>query len=123
MKKIAKSTVPIIIYELLIILIMYGADNNLDMYFLLYVPYQYFLCSIYAFFVGRVVQKLSTVTTFLGRMMFAIIIVLLTLYNNYLWFYPDYVLRDDTNINVSLSFIGFLIGEIYQYNKQKAKNE
>lgn len=114
MKKIAKSTVPIIIYELLIILIMYGADNNLDMFFLL-------LCSIYAFFVGRAVQKMSTVTTFIGRMMFAIIIVLLTLYNNYLWFYPDYVLRDDTNINVSLSFIGFLIGEIYQYKKQKAK--
>lgn len=121
MKKIAKSTIPIILYELLIILIMYGANNNLDMYFLLYVPYQYFLCSIYAFFVGRVVQKLSTVTTFTGRMMFAVIIVLLTLYNNYLWFYPGYVLRDDTYINIILSSIGFLIGEIHQYNKQKAK--
>lgn len=119
MKKTAKGIVPIIIYELLIILIMYGADNNLDMYFLLYVPYQYFLCSIYAFFVGRAVQKMSTVKTFTGRMMFAVLIVLLTLYNNYLWFCPDYVLRDDTYINVILSFIGFLIGEIYQYNKQQ----
>ncbi|WP_343083293.1 hypothetical protein [Blautia producta] len=119
MKKTAKGIVPIIIYELLIILIMYGADNNLDMYFLLYVPYQYFLCSIYAFFVGRAVQKMSIVKTFTGRMMFAVLIVLLTLYNNYLWFCPDYVLRDDTYINVILSFIGFLIGEIYQYNKQQ----
>ncbi|QBE96950.1 hypothetical protein PMF13cell1_02497 [Blautia producta] len=119
MKKTAKGIVPIIIYELLIILMMYGADNNLDMYFLLYVPYQYFLCSIYAFFVGRAVQKMSTVKTFTGRMMFAVLIVLLTLYNNYLWFCPDYVLRDDTYINVILSFIGFLIGEIYQYNKQQ----
>ena len=119
MKKTAKGIVPIIIYELLIILMMYGADNNLDMYFLLYVPYQYFLCSIYAFFVGRTIQKMSTVKTFTGRMMFAVLIVLLTLYNNYLWFCPDYVLRDDTYINVILSFIGFLIGEIYQYNKQQ----
>ena len=119
MKKTAKGIVKIIIYELLIILIMYGADNNLDMYFLLYVPYQYFLCSIYAFFVGRAVQKMSIVKTFTGRMMFAVLIVLLTLYNNYLWFCPDYVLRDDTYINVILSFIGFLIGEIYQYNKQQ----
>lgn len=123
MKKAAKGIVPIIFYGFLIRFMMYGADENLDIYFLLYVPYYYFLCSVYTFFVGRATQKMSTTATNTGRVMFAVLCGILSLYTSYLRFYPDYVLRDDTYINLILSFIGFLAGEIYQYKKAKKKKQ
>lgn len=123
MKKAAKGIVPIIFYGILIKFVMYGADENIDIYFLLYVPYYYFLCSVYAFFVGRATQKMSSTVTSTGRIIFAVLCGLLSLYTSYLWFYPDCVLRDDTYINVSLSFIGFLAGEFYQYKKKKGKKK
>lgn len=83
-------------------------------------------CSIMNFFAGRIFQKLNGIKTFLGRIFYALLACFVVFFACYLLYnhfghtwHLSTAFRPDTYIIVSLSTLGFFLGELYQYKKEK----
>lgn len=127
MLKKLKGPFAFIIYQFLVIYMLYYIDSSENSPIIFLYAF-YFLggCGIINFFSGRLIQKLGNTKTSWGRFLYTVASCLITflacyLFENhfgYTWNIGE-TLRSDTYIIVTLSTLGFFIGEIYQYKKEK----
>lgn len=126
MLKKLKGPFAFIIYQFLVIYMLYYIDSSENSPIIFLYAF-YFLggCGIINFFSGRLIQKLGNIKTSWGRFLYTVASCLITflacyLFENhfgYTWNIGE-ALRSDMYIIVTLSTLGFFIGEIYQYKKE-----
>lgn len=127
MRKNLKKLFTFIVYAFFIIGIHYYVEvGSILPAMTLYFIYVLGGCSIINFFVGRIFQKLNGIKTFLGRIFYALLVCFVVFFACYLLYnhfghtwHLSTAFRSDTYIIVSLSTLGFFLGELYQYKKEK----